>query len=128
MVNDFLIISFTGKNDLIALRVNKKFFIKKLQATNIRNNNLLVNKIFDFVNEKKAIINETFSIIVNLGPGSFTGLRISLSVAKGMKIAKGAQLYGYKDTSLSDFNLENINILIKKNLLEKNLIKPVYSS
>ena len=107
MVNDFLIISFTGKNDLIALRVNK---------------------IFDFVNEKKAIINETFSIIVNLGPGSFTGLRISLSVAKGMKIAKGAQLYGYKDTSLSDFNLENINILIKKNLLEKNLIKPVYSS
>ena len=114
MVNDFLIISFTGKNDLIALRVNKKFFIKKLQATNIRNNNLLVNKIFDFVNEKKAIINETFSIIVNLGPGSFTGLRISLSVAKGMKIAKGAQLYGYKDTSLSDFNLENINILIKK--------------
>ena len=128
MVNDFLIISFTGKNDLIALRVNKKFFIKKLQATNIRNNNLLVNKIFDFVNEKKAIINETFSIIVNLGPGSFTGLRFSLSVAKGMKIAKGAQLYGYKDTSLSDFNLENINILIKKNLLEKNLIKPVYSS
>ena len=127
MIKNFLIISFTGKNDLIALKINNNFFIKKLQS-NIRNNNLLVNNIFDFLKQKKANIDENFSVIVDIGPGSFSGIRISLSVAKGIKIAKGARIYGYKNSSLSEFNLKNIELLIKKNLIENNLIKPVYIS
>ena len=127
MIKNFLIISFTGKNDLIALKINNNFFIKKLQS-NIRNNNLLVNNIFDFLKQKKANIDENFSVIVDIGPGSFSGIRISLSVAKGIKIAKGARIYGYKNSSLSEFNLKNIELLIKKNLIENNLIKPVYLS
>ena len=127
MIKNFLIISFTGKNDLIALKFNNNFFIKKLQS-NIRNNNLLVNNIFDFLKQKKANIDENFSVIVDIGPGSFSGIRISLSVAKGIKIAKGARIYGYKNSSLSEFNLKNIELLIKKNLIENNLIKPVYIS
>ena len=96
---DFLIINFTGQNDSIGLKVNNKFFVKKLK-TKIRNNNLLVNNIFDFVEQKKANINEKFSVLVNIGPGSFSGIRISLSVAKGMKLAKGVKIFGYKG---SDF-------------------------
>ena len=91
MIKDFLIISFTGKNDLIAIRVNNNFFIKKLQS-NIRNNNLLVNNISNFLKEKKANIGKNFSILVNIGPGSFSGIRISLAVAKGIKIAKGSHI------------------------------------
>jgi len=125
MVRDFLIINFTGKNDSIGLRVNNNFFIKKLQ-TNIRNNGLLVNNIFDFIKQKNAKPNENFSIIVNIGPGSFSGIRISLAIAKGIKIAKGAKIYGYRDSDLVEFNLKNIELLIKKNLIENNLIKPVY--
>ena len=49
-------------------------------------------------------------------------------MAKGIKISKGAKLYGYKDTDLIDFNYKNIELLIKKNLIENNLIKPVYLS
>ena len=127
MVKDFLIINFTGKNDSIGLRVNNNFFIKKLQ-TNIRNNGLLVNNIFDFIKQKNAKPNENFSIIVNIGPGSFSGIRISLAIAKGIKIAKGAKIYGYRDSDLVEFNLKNIELLIKKNLIENNLIKPVYLS
>ena len=127
MVRDFLIINFTGKNDSIGLRVNNNFFIKKLQ-TNIRNNELLVNNIFDFIKQKNVNIDKNFSIMVNIGPGSFSGIRISLAVAKGIKIAKGAQLYGYQDSHLGEFNLKNIELLIQKNLLENNLIKPVYLS
>ena len=127
MVRDFLIINFTGKNDSIGLRVNNNFFIKKLQ-TNIRNNGLLVNNIFDFIKQKNAKPNENFSIIVNIGPGSFSGIRISLAIAKGIKIAKGAKIYGYRDSDLVEFNLKNIELLIKKNLIENNLIKPVYLS
>ena len=87
-----------------------------------------MNNIFDFVKQKKANVDKTFSIIVNIGPGSFSGIRISLAVAKGIKISKGAKLYGYKDTDLIDFNYKNIELLIKKNLIENNLIKPVYLS
>ena len=127
MIKDFLIINFTGQNNSIGLRVNNNFFLKKLQ-TNIGKNESLVNNIFDFVKQKKANVDKTFSIIVNIGPGSFSGIRISLAVAKGIKISKGAKLYGYKDTDLIDFNYKNIELLIKKNLIENNLIKPVYLS
>ena len=127
MIKDFLIINFTGKNNSIGLRVNSSFFLKKLQ-TNIRNNESFVNNIFEFVKQKKANIDKNFSIIVNIGPGSFSGIRISLAVAKGIKISKGAKLYGYKDSDLAAFNLKNIELLIKNNLIENNLIKPVYLS
>ena len=127
MIKDFLIINFTGKNNSIGLRINNNFFLKKLQ-TNIKNNESLVNNIHEFIKQKKANVDKTFSIIVNIGPGSFSGIRISLAVAKGIKISKGAKLYGYKDGDLTQFNPKNIELLIKKNLLENNLIKPVYLS
>ena len=127
MIKDFLIINFTGKNNSIGLRVNSSFFLKKLQ-TNIRNNESFVNNIFEFVKQKKAKIDKNFSIIVNIGPGSFSGIRISLAVAKGIKISKGVKLYGYKDSDLAAFNLKNIELLIRNNLIENNLIKPVYLS
>ena len=127
MIKDFLIINFTGKNDSIGLKVNNNFFVKKIQ-TNIRNNGLLVNNIFDLIKEKKANIDKNFSIIVNIGPGSFSGIRISLAIAKGIKIVKGTKIYGYKNSHLAEFNLKNIELLIQKNLIENNLIKPVYLS
>ena len=127
MIRDFFIINFTGKNDSIGLRVNNNFFVKKLQ-TNIRKKDLLVNSVFSFIKEKKVKIDKNFSIFVNLGPGSFSGIRISIAVAKGIKIATGANIYGYKDADLNDFTLKNIELLIEKNLLENKLIKPIYLS
>ena len=127
MIKDFLIINFTGKNNSIGLRINNNFFIKKLQ-TNIKNNQSIVNKIFELIHQKNANIDKNFSIIVNIGPGSFSSIRISLAIAKGIKISKGARLFGYKNGDLDEFNLKNIELLIKKKLIENNLIKPVYLS
>ena len=70
----------------------------------------------------------TFSILVNNGPGSFSTVRVALAVAKGISLAKGAKLFGFKKTDLPLFNLVNIEVLIKKNLIEKKLIKPLYLS
>ena len=42
MIKNFLVINCTGKNNVIALRINNNFFFKKLQ-TNMRSNELLVN-------------------------------------------------------------------------------------
>ena len=127
MIKNFFIINFTGKNDSIGLKVDNNFFVKKLQ-TKIRKNDLLVNIVFDLISEKKVKIDRNFSILVNVGPGSFSGIRISIAAAKGIKIVTGANIYGYKSNDLGDFNLKNIELLIKKNLLQNKLIKPIYLS
>ena len=125
MINDFLVISCTGKNNLIGLKTNNKFFKEKLQ-NNINSNNMLVSNILSFTNKHEVKLNDKYSIIVNMGPGSFSTLRISLSVAKGIQIVHGSKLYGFKSDQLSDLSLENIENLIKNEKLENKMINPIY--
>ena len=127
MIKNFLIVQFIGSNDKLALRINKDFFIHNLDKKKIKNE-LLVSEILNFLNNHNVILDKTFSVIVNLGPGSFSGLRISLAVAKGLAISKKVKLYGYKNSDLVLFNQENIEKLINTNLIEKKLIKPIYLS
>ena len=127
MIKDFLIINCTGKNDSIGLRINNNFFVKKFQINN-KANDRLVGNIAEFLKKNKANVDKNFSIIVNQGPGSFSSIRVSLAVAKGIKLSKGAKLFGYKGDLLNELNLKNIELLIKKNLLENKLIKPLYLS
>ncbi len=127
MIKNFLIISCIGKNDSIGLRINNNFFIKKFQ-TKIHNNEVIISNIIDFLKEHDAKIDNTFSIIVNLGPGSFSAVRVSIAIAKGIKISKGVKLYGYKDSVMDQLNLKNIEFLIKENLFEKKMVKPLYIS
>ena len=127
MIDNFLIINCIGKDDKLGLRINKDFFIHKLN--NAKNNNdKLVVEIINFLKSHNAKIDDNFSVIVNQGPGSFSGIRISLAVAKGLEISKKVQLYGYNNEDLREFNQENINKLLKSKLSEKKLIKPIYLS
>ena len=87
MIKDFLIISCTGKNDKIGLKVNNNFFIHDFQ-TKIKDKDLLVTIILNLTNKHKPNIDQDFSILVNKGPGSFSSLRTALSVAKGIIISK----------------------------------------
>jgi len=127
MVKDFLIISCTGKNDKIGLKINNNFFVHNFQ-TKIKNNEILALTILNFTNKHKANIDKDFTILVNNGPGSFSAIRVALAVAKGIKISNNVNLFGFKDEDLLQFNLENIEILINKNLIENKLIKPLYFS
>ena len=127
MIKDFLIISCTGNKDKICLKINNNFFIHDFQ-TKIENKDLLTSIIFNLISKHKVNIDENFSILVNNGPGSFSTIRVALSVAKGIKISNNAKLFGFKNSDLPQFNLENIEVLINKNLLEKKLIKPLYLS
>ena len=127
MIKDFLIINCTGKNDKIGLKINNNFFIHDFQ-TKIKNNEILVSTILNLTNKHKAIIDKDFAVLVNNGPGSFSTIRVALAVAKGIQISNNVELFGFKDEDLSQFNLENIEVLINKNLIEKKLIKPLYFS
>ena len=127
MIKDFLILNCIGKNDKIGLRVEKKFYIHDFN-NQVNNNDLLTINILNLIKKHKVNINNKFSILVNNGPGSFSSIRVSLAVAKGLKISKKISLFGFKNTDLGQFKLANIELLIKKNLMQKNLIKPIYIS
>ena len=127
MIKDFIILNCIGKDDKIGLRINENFYIHELDYK-INNNDQLVSNILNLVKKYKVNINSTFSIIVNIGPGSFSTIRTSLSVAKGMVISKNINLYGFKNSDLKQFDLANIELLIGRNLIQNKLIKPIYLS
>ena len=91
----------------------------------------LVTLINSFLNSKKVKLNDVSSIYVNRGPGSFAGIRNSLSIVKAIHLVKKIDYYCY---SFQDFNIktpvkyENIPNLCDKFNVKKNLINPIYIS
>ena len=127
MINDFLIIHCIGIDDKLGLRINKDFFVEKLKNEK-KNSEILVVRIQEFLSTHKVKLDENFTVIVNQGPGSFSGIRTSLAVAKGLNISKNVKLSGFKSVDLRAFDQENIEKLIEQKLIEKKLIKPLYLS
>ena len=87
----------------------------------------------DFLKNNNLEISDIGSIYINRGPGSFAGIRNSLSIIKAIHMIKKIDYYCF---SFKDFENEtNINIkyeniprLCSKFNLKKNLIKPYYLS
>ena len=107
MIKDFLIINCIGRNDKIGLKVNDNFFIHDFNSKTKKNDQLVID-ILNLVKKHKVNLTSSFSILINSGPGSFSSLRISLAIAKGIKISKKVKLFGYKDSDLGQFTLANI--------------------
>ena len=127
MIKDFMILNCIGKDDKIGLRINESFYIHELNSKINKNDQLVIN-ILNLVKKYKVNLDNKFSIIVNVGPGSFSSIRTSLSVVKGMKISKNINIYGFKNSDLKQFDLANIELLISKDLIQNKLIKPIYLS
>ncbi len=127
MIKDLIILNCIGKNNKIGLRFNENFYVHELDYK-INKNDQLVSNILNLLKKYKVNINNKFSILVNIGPGSFSSIRTSLSVAKGIKISKNINIYGFKNKDLKQFDLANIELLISKDLIENKLIKPIYLS
>ena len=127
MIKDFLILNCIGDNDKIGIKFGNKFYVHDFDQK-INKKDQLVISILNLIKKYKVNISDNFSVLVNNGPGSFSSIRASLAVAKGIKISKKINLFGFENSDLDQFNLANIEKLIKKNLIQKNLIKPLYIS
>ena len=87
--------------------------------------------IDDFLNEKKLNLDKVSQIYVNRGPGSFAGIRNSLSVVKAFHLTHKIDYYCFSFEDFSEKNdvkYENIPNLCDKLKVEKNLINPIYLS
>ena len=112
----FMIINNDNKYN-ITYENSKKNYEKLSLLINIflKSNNLSLGKISE--------------IYVNRGPGSFAGIRNSLSVVKAFSIVNKTDYYcfSFKDFDAeNDANYENIPKLCKKYRIKKNLINPIY--
>ena len=127
-------------NKLIIDVANEKIFLMIITNTsiyNITHENTKINYekltiiINDFLLSKNLKILDINAIYINKGPGSFAGIRNSMSVVKAFNIAKKIDYYCY---SLKDFKgeddvrHENIPNLCNKFKIKKNLINPIYIS
>ena len=89
---------------------------------------ILIN---DFLNKKKLDLDKVSQIYVNRGPGSFAGIRNSLSVVKAFHLANKIDYYCFSFEDFIEKNevkYENIPKLCDKLKVEKNLINPIYLS
>ena len=127
-------------NKLIIDVANEKIFLMIItnnDVYNITHDNTKINYekltiiINDFLNNKSLKIEDISKIYINRGPGSFAGIRNSLSIVKAFNIAKKIDYFCY---SLEDFkgekniSYENIPNLCDKFKIKKNLINPIYIS
>ena len=89
---------------------------------------ILIN---DFLNSKNIKINDISSFYVNRGPGSFAGIRNSLSTVKAIHLVTKIDYYcfSFEDfLSIGKIEYENIPNLCDKFKIKKNLINPIYIS
>ena len=84
--------------------------------------------LFNFLKKNKINVKEINNIFVNQGPGKFSGIRTSISVAKALSITNKFNLYGFDSKLVKNQNYDKIIDLFNKGLLIKNLIKPQYLS
>ena len=114
------------------IKFKNKSFSKVLQSDKY-SNDLLMKNILDFFGENNLNFNDLTTIFVNQGPGNFSGLRTSLSIAKGISLSKNLNLYGYNTFiwSCAKFlNKENIIysiIKFKEKYFFKNFNKKLKS-
>ncbi len=134
-----LIIDATGKKIFLGLIFNKNIYTSTYSNSK-KNYDKLIILIDKFLLNYKTSINKIKKIYVNRGPGSYAGLRSSLSIVKGIHLVKKIDYYSFsyldfkdrKDKINSSENLYKVNYL--KNLpnlcdkfnIKKNLIKPLY--
>ena len=122
-----LIIDATGEKILFSIITENQSYTTT-HINSRENFDKFIILLLDFLEKNKIKLQELGRIFINQGPGKFSSIRISLSIAKAISLANNINLIGFNSKDLNGKNYENILKLYKKGLLIKDLIKPLYSS
>ncbi len=120
-----------AKDKIFFMIINKDINEKITHENSKINYEKLSLLINEFLKSKNLNFKKISQIYVNRGPGSFAGIRNSLSIVKAIHLVNNIDYYCF---SLNDFKgendikYENIPRLCEKFKVEKNLINPIYLS
>ena len=127
-------------NKLIIDAANENIFLMIIFDNNIysvshenskTNYEKLMILINNFLISKDLKIDDLSFIYVNRGPGSFAGIRNSLSITKAIHLAQKIDYYCFSFQDFKDLDkikYENIPDLCHKFKVKKNFIKHIYIS
>ena len=119
-----------AKDDIFFMIISDTNIYSITHENSKMNYDKLIILMIDFLNNNNYKINDINLMYINRGPGSFAGIRNSLSMIKAIHMIKKIDYYCF---SFRDFNGEKhikyefIPDLCKKFKVEKNLIYPIYS-
>jgi len=91
----------------------------------------LILLIIEFLNSKNLDLKKISKIYVNRGPGSFAGIRNSLSVVKAIHLVNKIDYFCFSFNDFKEekeFKYEHIPEFCEKFKIKKNLINPIYMS
>jgi len=109
-----------SKNIYTCSHENSKINFEKLM--------ILIN---EFLKNNKSSLDDIDAIYVNRGPGSFAGIRNSLSTVKAIFLTKKIDYYCFSFDDFKEFETtEYVDVprLCEKYKVKKNLINPIYIS
>ena len=119
------------KDNIFFMIINNNNTYSVTHENSKNNYEKLIVLINDFLKNNNLEISDVGSIYINRGPGSFAGIRNSLSTVKAIHMIKKIDYYcfSFKDFE-NEINIkyENIPNLCHKFNLKKNLINPIYLS
>ncbi len=123
-----LIIDVVGEKIFLMVIINDDIYniTKENTKINCEKLTLIIN---DFLKSHKLGLKNINKIYLNRGPGSFAGIRNSLSIVKAFNLTNKIDYYCYSIEDFKgekDIKYENIPNLCDKFKIEKNLINPIY--
>ncbi|MDB3949267.1 peptidase M22 [Candidatus Pelagibacter sp.] len=127
-------------NSLIVDAARDKIFLTFIVSENIytcshENSKINFEKLMvlidEFLKNNKCSLDDVSVIYVNRGPGSFAGIRNSLSTIKALFLTKNIDYYcfsfkDFKESESTDY--ADVPQLCEKYKIKKNLINPIYLS
>ena len=123
-----LVIDAANENIFLTIISNDRLY-NVCHENSKTNYEKLMILIIDFLNSNNLNISDISTMYVNRGPGSFAGIRNSLSTIKAIHVAKKIDYYCYSFEDFddeNDLNYGNIPNLCNKFKIKKNLINPIY--
>ena len=123
-----LIIDVAGDKIFLMIITNNDIYniTKENTKINYEKLTLIIN---DFLNSHELKLTDINKIYLNRGPGSFAGIRNSLSIVKAFNLTNNIDYYCYSNQDFKgekDIKYKNIPDLCEKFKIEKNLINPIY--
>jgi tRNA threonylcarbamoyladenosine biosynthesis protein TsaB len=125
-----LILDATSDKIFLTIIVNKNIYTCSHENSKINFEKLMI-LINEFLKNSKYSLDNIDIVYVNRGPGSFAGIRNSLSTVKALFLTKKIDYYCF---SFEDFKeskntkYADVPQLCKKYNIKKNLINPIYLS
>ena len=121
----------TAKDKIFFMIINCNTNYNITYENNKSNFEKIAILIQDFLNSKNLKIDDISRFYVNRGPGSFAGIRNTLSTIKAIHLVKKIDYYCFSFDDFKDIKnikYENIPYLCDKFNIKKNLINPIYIS